>query len=84
MEVFELVAGERLGEKIGGLFGSRTVDKGYLVGLNLLADKVMLDIEVLGSCVMERILSQGNGRLVILIDDGRSFLWKSKIAKKMT
>ena len=49
--------------------------------LNLLSDKVILNVNVFGALVVNWVVSQKNARLVVLKDDGSTLLLVTQICK---
>lgn len=69
-KLLEPVLGQGLGQAISYLFSGRNVPQLYPAFSNFLTDKVVLNVNVLGSSVELIVLRQGNCSLVVTVDDG--------------
>jgi len=79
----EFVAIQRLGEKVGQHSIRWAVFQNDFTGLDLLSDKMMLNVEVFGPWMVRRILGDGDAALIILEDDGRLRLGISTLGEKL-
>lgn len=60
LERFEFVASEGFGEDVCKLVLGVAVGEVDLVGFDLLADEVTLDVNVLGACVVNWVFGEGD------------------------
>jgi hypothetical protein len=71
----EELSSDRLGEEVRAVEASGDLDDTNLVMLDGLTDIVVPDIDVLGAVVMDRVVDEVDGALVVLVHDSRRRGW---------
>ena len=79
----KLGIGERFCEDVGGLVSRGDVLEVDNSSFDLLLNKVMTNINMLGLVLMRGVLGKMDGRLIINIDCGRSSDRKTKIGEEL-
>jgi hypothetical protein len=67
----EKLSSDRLGEEVRAVEDGGDLDDTNLVMLDCLTDIVVPDVDVLGAVVMDRVVDEVDGALVVLVHDSR-------------
>ena len=71
----EKLSSDRLGEEVRAVEAGGDLDDTNLVMLDGLTDIVVPDVDVLGAVVMDRVVDEVDGALVVLVHDSRRRGW---------